>query len=128
MSEVRGVVVAHGDLARCLVETAESIAGVSGALVPISNVERSPAELSSRIREAVGRGPAIVFVDLVSGSCAHAARSAAREGADVSVICGVSLAILLDFMFHSDMELIELSERLIEKGHAGTSAFLPDSP
>ncbi len=43
MSEVRGVVVAHGDLARCLVETAESIAGVSGALVPISNVERSPA-------------------------------------------------------------------------------------
>ncbi len=128
MSEVRGVVVAHGDLAACLVETAEGIAGVSGALVPISNVERSPAELSSRIREAVGRGPAIVFVDLVSGSCAHAARSAAREGVDVSVICGVSLAILLDFMFHSDMELIELSERLIEKGHAGTSAFLPDSP
>jgi hypothetical protein len=30
-------------------------------------------------------------------------------------------------MFHNDMELIDLSDRLIEKGHAGTSAFLPDS-
>lgn len=126
MSEIRGVVVAHGNLARCLVETSEGIAGVGGALLPISNADCGPEELAERIREAVADGPAVVFVDLASGSCAHAARSATRNAAGVSVVTGVNLPILLDFVFHRDMPLPELTDRLAIKGQSGVVAYLSD--
>jgi mannose/fructose-specific phosphotransferase system component IIA len=126
MSEVRGAVVAHGNLARCLVETVESISGAEGALRPISNEGCSPELLMVRIRNAIGAEPALVFVDLASGSCSHAARLVAREGSGIPVVSGVNLPMLLDFVFHRDMELSELSRRAVEKGHAGTIAHLPD--
>ena len=126
MSEVKGVVVAHGNLACCLVEATESISGVEGALQPISNAGCSPELLVARIRDAIGLRPALLFVDLASGSCAHAARLAGREGAGVPVVSGVNLPMLLDFVFHRDMEVSELSLRLVEKAHAGTVAYLPD--
>jgi mannose/fructose-specific phosphotransferase system component IIA len=128
MSEVLGVVVAHGNLASCLVEATESISGVEGALQPISNVGCSPELLIARIRDAIGRKPAILFVDLASGSCAHAARLAGREGAGISVVSGVNLPMLLDFVFHRDMDVCELSRRVVEKAHAGTVAYISDLP
>jgi len=126
MSEVRGVVVAHGNLARCLVETVESISGVERALRPISNEGCSPELLMARIRDAVGAEPALVFVDLASGSCSHAARLVARDGGGMPVVSGVNLPMLLDFVFHRDMDLAQLSERVVEKGRAGAIAHLPD--
>lgn len=126
MSEVRGVVVAHGDLAACLVATAEGITGVTEAMYPISNADCGPTELVDRIRAAIDETPAILFVDLASGSCAHAARSVARDKTSVSVLTGVSLPVLLDFVFHRDMSLADLTERLVAKGHAGTRAYLLD--
>jgi len=127
MSEVRGVVVAHGNLARCLVETTESISGVEGALLPISNTGCSPDVLAARIRDAVGSGEALVFVDLASGSCAHAARIVSGEGAGVPVVSGVNLPMLLDFAFHRDLDSVELAQRAVEKGRAGMAAHIPDS-
>jgi mannose/fructose-specific phosphotransferase system component IIA len=124
MSEVRGVVVAHGNLARCLVETTESISGVVGVLLPISNTGCSPDVLASRIRDAVGPGEALVFVDLASGSCAHAARIVGGEGVGAPVVSGVNLPMLLDFVFHRDLGSAELARRAVEKGHAGTVAYL----
>ena len=126
MSETRGVVVAHGNLARCLIETAEGIAGVTGTLVPITNLDCGPDELEDRVREAIGDGPAVVFVDLASGSCAHAARAATRDASRVAVVTGVSLPMLLDFVFHLDMSVPELSDRLVAKGHEGARAYLAD--
>jgi len=126
MSEVRGVVVAHGNLARSLVETVESISGVEGALRPISNESCSPELLTARIREAVGPEPVLVFVDLASGSCSHAARLVARDGGGMPVVSGVNLPMLLDFVFHRDMELTQLSKRVVEKGRAGAIVHLPD--
>ena len=80
----------------------------------------------ARIRNAIGAEPALVFVDLASGSCSHAARLVAREGPGIPVVSGVNLPMLLDFVFHRDMEVSELSRRAVEKGHAGTIAHLPD--
>jgi mannose/fructose-specific phosphotransferase system component IIA len=127
MSEVGGVVVAHGNLARCLVETTESISGVEGALLPISNAGCSPDTLEARIREAVADGEAVVFVDLASGSCAHAARIVSGEGAVAPVVSGVNLPMLLDFVFHRDMGASELAQRAVAKGHSGSVVYLPDS-
>lgn len=120
--KVRGVVVAHAGLAEALVNCVNRIAGASDALVAISNEGLAPDELQSRVAVAVGPGPAIVFVDLSSGSCAFAGRTVAAEHGGIAVITGVNLPMLLDFVFHRDMELGELVERVVYKAHAGTAA------
>ena len=125
MSEVRGVVVAHGNLAHCLVDTARSISGVDDALLAVSNEGRSPSSLISSIQEAIGDEEAILFVDLASGSCAHTARLVSRERPGVTVISGANLPMLLDFVFHRDMDLGALAGRLVEKAHAGIQAHPP---
>lgn len=116
---VHGIVVAHSDLAAALVRAVEGIAGERGALVPLSN-ERKGAEVMRRdVESACGQGPAIVFTDLASGSCALAGRFAAAGGARVAVITGANLPMLLDFVFHREMSLPQLVERLIGKGRDG---------
>jgi mannose/fructose-specific phosphotransferase system component IIA len=127
MSETRGVVVAHGNLAHCLVETTESISGVSGVLLPISNAGCAPGALASRIRDAIAEDDAVIFVDLASGSCAHAARLVGHEDARSPVVSGVNLPMLLDFVFHLELGAAELAERVAEKGRAGAVAYLPNA-
>jgi mannose/fructose-specific phosphotransferase system component IIA len=122
MSKLRGVVVAHGNLARCLVETTESISGVTGSLVPISNEGCSPEVLSRKVAEALESGPALLFVDLASGSCAHAARYVCETNHGIPVVSGVNLPMLLDFVFHLDMGAPELARRVVEKGRLGVTA------
>ena len=117
MSEVRGVVVAHGDLATSIVDVVDTITGICGALVPVSNTGCSPVVLRERIEAAVdGAAEAIVFVDLASGSCGFAGRAVGRLRGHTAVLSGFNLATLLDFVFHREMELVPLAERLVEKG------------
>ncbi len=120
MSEARGVIVAHGDLAGALVRVVERISGVQGALTPVTNEGCSPEELTKRVAEAVGPGPAVVFVDMASGSCGFVGRRLAATER-VAVVSGVNLPMLLDFVFHTEMDLRALAERVVEKGRAGAS-------
>lgn len=124
MSEVRGVVVAHGDLAPALVRVVERISGVEGALHPVSNESCSPEELTARVAEAVGPGPAVVFVDMASGSCGFVGRRLAADDR-VVVVSGVNLPMLLDFVFHTDMDPRRLAERVVEKGRKGAATGPP---
>ena len=79
MSEgLRGVVVSHGGLAAAMVQAVEQISGVTGVLFPVSNTGCDPEPIERRLAEAVGDGPAVVFVDLPSGSCFFAAMRAHR--------------------------------------------------
>lgn len=101
MSEaLSGVVVAHGDLAEALVSAVEEVTGVRGALVPVSNRGCDRASLEARIVAAVANQPALVFVDLPTGSCFFAARHGLADLADVRVIAGVNLSMLVDFVYH----------------------------
>lgn len=118
--ETVGVIVAHADVAEAMARAVEQISGIGDALVPLSNDSCTPEELRSRLDESVRPGPAVVFVDLGSGSCAHVSRRVGREVGDVAVITGVSLPMLLDFVFHRRMPLRELAERLEEKDRAET--------
>ena len=122
MSEpVRGVVLAHATLAEGLVASVRAISGVDGeALTALSNEGCGPESLQARVDAALpGEGPAIVFTDLGSGSCAFTARRIALRRPDTGIVTGVNLSILLDFVFHREMPLTELVERLVEKGRAG---------
>ena len=114
----RGVVVTHARLGEALIEAAEEVSGVQGALVAVSNRGTNPGQLADLIAEAVGSGPAVVFVDLEAGSCGFASRAAQRTCGESAVVTGVSLPMLLDFLFHRDLPLAELAARLVEKCRA----------
>lgn len=125
MSEkgVRGIVVAHGSMAEGLVDAVRSIAGLDDqALIAVSNRGLSPATLADEVRRAAGDDTVIVFTDLPSGSCGFAARLACRECSNLAVICGVNLAMLLEFATHRQMPLEELVPLLVSKGRASISS------
>ena len=123
-----GVVVAHGELAEALVRAVEGISGVGGALHPVSNADCTPRELRRRVSDAVGGRSAVIFADMASGSCAFASRRAAGALASASVVTGVSLPMLLDFVFHREMPGPELAERVAGKGRSSIRALAPLAP
>ncbi len=120
MSEgLKGVVACHGSLSVALIDAAEQISGVRGALVPVSNSGCDRDLIASRIAEAVGGGPAVVFTDLPSGSCFFAAMLGAREAAGVRVVTGVNLPMLIDFIFHRTLSPAEAAEHAAAAGVKG---------
>ncbi|PYO89814.1 MAG: hypothetical protein DMD58_08385 [Gemmatimonadetes bacterium] len=117
MSELRGVVVSHAAVAQALVAAVTAITGIEGALTPISNEGCGTEALGERLREAVGSGPAVLFVDLPGGSCfTSSARYAKKGGADIAVVTGVNLAMLLDFVFNRDIPPAEAARRAVDAG------------
>ena len=56
-----GVVVCHASLAEGLVRAVESIAGVKGALEPVSNTGCDRGLLAGRIEAALEGRPGVVF-------------------------------------------------------------------
>ncbi len=119
---VRGVILAHSTLAAGLAAAARQISGADeGALRAISNEGQGPDGMAAAIESVAGDEPLIVFTDLGSGSCSFAARKFARTRAQTAIVCGVNLPILIDFVFHREMPLGDLVERLVAKGRTGIS-------
>jgi len=114
--ELRGVVVCHGKLAGALVEAAESISGVTGALTPVSNSGCDRDALEERVIEAVDGKPAVVFVDMASGSCLMAVLRRLKDSDGVKTVTGVNLAMLVDFVFHRSLSSAEAAARAAAAG------------
>jgi mannose/fructose-specific phosphotransferase system component IIA len=116
MSELNGVVVGHGSVAKALVEAAEEITGLRGVLVPVSNTGCDRGALEERVVAAVGQGPAVVFVDLAAGSCLLAVLRRLRDREDVRIVTGVNLAMLVDFLFHRTLPPAEAAAHAANSG------------
>jgi mannose/fructose-specific phosphotransferase system component IIA len=110
--EVKGILVGHGRLAEGLLDAVQGIGGLAEGLTALDNAGFTPEALEQRLSELVGEGPAVIFVDLPSGSCAYAARRLGRRHPRTAVVCGVNLPLLLDFVFHRTLPLAEIVERL----------------
>jgi mannose/fructose-specific phosphotransferase system component IIA len=113
---LHGVVVGHGELARALVSSAEEISGIRGALVPVTNAGCDRDRLEERISAAVGSEPAVVFIDMPSGSCLFAAAHQLARRHGVRLVTGVNLAMLLDFLFHLELPVDDAAERAAATG------------
>jgi mannose/fructose-specific phosphotransferase system component IIA len=116
MSELRGVIVSHAAVAEALVAAVYAITGVDDALVPVSNEGCDQDALRARLDEATASQPAILFVDLPGGSCLTSSLRFARGRAELAVVTGVNLAMLLDFVFHRDVAPAEAARRAAEAG------------
>ena len=114
--ELVGVVVCHGSLAGALVQAAEQISGLPGALVPVSNTGCDRDLLEERVLAALRGRPAVVFVDLASGSCSFAVLKRLRGEPSVKVVTGVNLAMLVDFVFHRALSPEEAATRARSAG------------
>jgi mannose/fructose-specific phosphotransferase system component IIA len=120
MSEpLAGVVVCHGELAAGFISAVEGISGVTDALKPVSNSDCDRGLLERRISEAVGDQPAVLFVDMAAGSCLFAALTRVRAQPNtktIKVVTGVNLAMLVDFVFHRDLDAEAAAARAVEIG------------
>jgi len=117
MSEpLRGIIVSHSAVAEALVAAVRAITGVHDALVAVSNEGCDYAALKERLASAIVGGPAVLFVDLPGGSCLVSSLRFARGRADLGVVTGVNLAMLLDFVFHRDQPPAEAVRRAVEVG------------
>jgi mannose/fructose-specific phosphotransferase system component IIA len=115
-------------MAQGLVDATRKISGAGeGVLLPVSNEGKSPQALREELDALLAHGPAIVFTDLPSGSCALAAQMCCRLRPDQAVISGVNLPILLDFVFNRHLPVAELVPRLLSKG-AGSVRSTPEQP
>ncbi|HYU08560.1 MAG TPA: hypothetical protein VEK77_04170 [Gemmatimonadales bacterium] len=115
-SNLRGVIVSHAAVAQALVSAVTAITGIEGALTPVSNEGCGTEALAERLRQAVGEGPAVLFVDLPGGSCLTSSLRYAKQHADIAVVTGVNLAMLLDFVFHRDIPPAEAARRAVDAG------------
>ena len=114
--ELLGVVVCHGALASALVQAAEQISGLQDVLVPVTNTGCDRNTLEERVLHAVNGRPAVVFVDLASGSCSFAVLKRLRGEPSVRVVTGVNLAMLVDFVFHRSLSPQEAATRAVAAG------------
>lgn len=119
--ELRGVVVAHGDVASALIEAVRRITGVDDALTAVSNEGLGAERLREKVLDACVPGPAVAFVDMAAGSCAMAGLGVRRTETDVAVVTGVNLPMLVDFVFNRHLPIDDLVSRLVEKGKGAVS-------
>jgi PTS system mannose-specific IIA component len=119
---VPALLVTHGHLGEALLEAARAIAGPLPDVEAMSNEGLSRDALVRAVGDRVaGFGPrgGLVFADVVGGSCAQAALTAAARGAPgpVRVLCGVNLPMVLDYLHNrTRLEPAPLADHVLARG------------
>jgi mannose/fructose-specific phosphotransferase system component IIA len=116
VTPIKGVVVGHAGLAAAMIGAVEQINGPTTGLVAISNADCDRGTLEERIIAAATPGPALVFIDMPSGSCHFAAMRRIQSMPDVRVVTGVNLAMLLEFVFHREEPLDLVAAHIADVG------------
>jgi len=127
MSEhVRGVVVSHARLSASLVDAVECVLGPTANLIAVSNEGCDRRAIIERLRAATSDDrPTVVFVDLPGGSCYAAAALLQRERPALTVVAGVNLPMLLDFVMHAQEAIESAVSHAVAAGSKAISVTGP---
>ncbi len=115
---MRALLATHGRLGTALVESARQVYASDAPITVISNEDYDAAGLRRAIESWLDEEPgeAIVMVDIGGGSCGLAARAAARGRADVRLLGGVNLAMVLTYLSgagHTGLD--ELAPKMLDR-------------
>jgi len=116
------VIVAHGNLAQCLMDAVQGILGKQSGWRAVSNSGLGLQELSESVERAVKElsrdHEVVVFSDMPGGSCHHACREITEDHCEVRTMTGLNLMMLLEFFVKRDRSsLRELLSLVHERGH-----------
>ena len=115
----RAIVIGHGDFASGIASAVAQITGRNDALVPMSNRGLSGEAIEAALAAAVDETDArVIFTDLPGGSATIAARRVIRARDGLTLVAGVSLAVLLDFVMSEDLDRRAAARHAAERGKA----------
>lgn len=119
-ARVPALLAMHADLAAALLRAAAKVYGAEpDGIEVLSNEGLSKDALEAAIEERVAGWPAggIVLTDFWGGSCHLCSMRAARGHGEVTIVTGVNLPMLLDYLHNRDAYgVAELADRLRLKG------------
>ncbi len=114
---VRAVIVAHGTLAAGMVSAVEQIAGRGEYLRALSNSGHGLAELQASLSALLDEtGARVVFTDLPAGSCTMAGRRLLRDRPDITLVTGMNLPLVLDFVMQDQAEPAMAARNALTRG------------
>lgn len=121
-----GVVVGHGRFAEGMLSALSVVAGEQEHLWALSNQGRDGKELETEIAgilAARGAGrEAYLLSDMDGGSCGQACRRLLADGKVRAVFYGVSLPLLIEFVFLQDEPFERFVVDVLEKGRKALGA------
>ncbi len=114
------IIVGHGDMPKALLEAAASIVGSAEGVATLSNLNSSAEELDAALERLLSEradGNVIVFADMYGTSCGTTCARLERGRANVAVLYGVNLPMLVRFLaYRQRKEFAELVPFLAETG------------
>jgi PTS system mannose-specific IIA component len=115
------VIVAHGNVAKCLMEAVEGILGKQSHWTAISNRGMGLAELRRTVTNAIDEMcedcRVVMMSDMPGGSCHHVCSEIARQREDVRSLTGLNLMMLLEFFVKRERhDVNELVGLVMERG------------
>ncbi len=124
MSELlapRAVVTGHGQFPDGLVSAVDQITGRGSLLLAFSNAGLGREDIEAGLRDRLTRhGIAVVFTDLPGGSATLAIRRVMHEVPGITLVTGVNLVTLIDFVFcDGALSPADAAQHAAEKGRAG---------
>jgi PTS system mannose-specific IIA component len=123
-------IIAHGDLAESLLQTAEKIIGQQENVYTYSNTKESLPLLSEKIEKqlrAMSSQHIVIFVDMLGGSCWALANMIRKEFPATAIIAGINLPMLLSFFTNrSELSFSALVKKVRDTGIRGIQSLLDD--
>lgn len=124
IAKARALIVAHADLAAGLLSAVERISGRGSVLEAVSNQGMSADEMEALLRDRIERGGLrAIFTDLPGGSWTIAARRAMRGRDDVTLVTGVNLAALLEFVMRDDLQPTAAAAGSVVRARSAITVF-----
>jgi mannose/fructose-specific phosphotransferase system component IIA len=122
---LNALVVTHGNWGRELVEAARDVYAVGAKVHFLSNTDFGVQDLAVKIGEwlAEHEGPAVVMVDVGSGSCGSASLLAAAGRPSTWILGGVNLPMVLTYMAGTALEPQELVSKMIDRALNAIDVF-----